>query len=696
MSQFNSQFSSKPSVQPATTTKSIDARATSAQGTKNAGLDASAHAKAIQLASMTLEMCSTSGVGNPTVAMAATHVLTTLLYQSMRWDVSAPRDASSDRIILSDAAFAPMLYAASADLGVAGFVNGEWRALTSADLASFGAADGALPTTPAPATVALVEHAVGAHGAGLSLAVGNALAARIENSPRRVFCIISDAEVREGQLSEALASIIEERLTSVIPVFVVSALSANDRTAAVDGIEALVRRLAALGFEVASLDGHSPSQIRDAVDTHAELANAKSSKCTAIVARCIKGWGAKSLQGGSWSGRVVTGEKLTTALQELRNARIGLTNSFASEISRPLPREKTPRNAAISMHDALDAVPDFARAMKEADMLAVYQGGRLSTQRALALALRALGRAHAGVSVLECDARSNGVTELFAADRALAPRAHDCRSAESHMIGVACGLSEAGRVTVASASARALLRAHEPLEVAARSGVSLTVVATNSGLSSIREGVHATSTNDIAWFRALAAQQDASGNPCGYLLQPSDAFSAYALTLAAAEHHGLTVMRLPAGEQEFLYNAETVFNLGKFEVLVEGRDLLIVTAGAMVHEVNRALDGLDKAGIDATVVDLYSLPFDEEALLDLANANGGRILVIEDNAAAALASAVSDALTASGDGFTIESMCVRTPLVSARSFDEALRLAGLSSDDIVARASQLVGVNTRA
>ena len=686
MSQFSSTAKSSVSSAPLT------------NNSRTASLDASTHAKAIQLATVTLEMCATAGVGNPTVAISATHLFTTLLYQSMRWDVASPRDASADRLILSDAAFAPLLYAACADLGVAGFVDGSWRALTTADLATFGAVDSALPTTPTPGTLAIVEHAVGAHGAGLSLAVGHALAARLESSARRVFCVISDAELREGQLSEALASIIEERLTNVIPVFVASALSTNDRANAVDGIEALVNRLNAMGFETIPFDGHAPAQIRDAVELTADASQStsKSSKPKALVARCIKGWGAKSLQGGSWSGRVVTGEKLATALQDLRNARIGLTNAFAIELSRPIPREKTPQNPAVSMHAALEATPDFARAMKDADMLAVYQGGRLSTRRAMSLALRALGRAHGGVSVLECDARANMVSDMFAADRALTPRFNECRSAESHMIGVACGLASAGRVAIASASARSLVRAHEQLEVAARSGVSLTVVATNSGLGAIAEGASATSTNDVAWFRAIAAQQDASGHPTGYLLQPSDAFAAYALTLAAAAHEGLTIMRLPAGEQEFLYNAETTFNLGKFEVLVEGRDLLIVTAGAMVHEVNRALDDLDKAGIDATIVDLYSLPFDEAALLDLANANGGRILVIEDNASGALASAVSDACTAAGDPFIIESMCVRTPIVSARSFDEALRIAKLSASDIVARASRLVGIDTKS
>ena len=76
--------------------------------------------------------------------------------------------------------------------------------------------------------------------------------------------------------------------------------------------------------------------------------------------------------------------------------------------------------------------------------------------------------------------------------------------------------------------------------------------------------------------------------------------------------------------------------------------------------------------------------------------HGGRILVIEDNASGALASAVSDACTAAGDPFIIESMCVRTPIVSARSFDEALRIAKLSASDIVARASRLVGIDTKS
>ena len=690
-SQFSSQsVSSQPSI-------SLSAPSANANSAVAASLDSAAHAKAIQLASTTLETCATACVGNPTVAMSAAHIVTTLLWQSMRWDPSSPRDASCDRLVLSDAAFSSILYAACADLGVPAFIDGAWRPLTTADLAKFGAADGPLPVTPTAhtaGTVALFEHPVTAHGAGVSHAVGSALAARLDGVDRRAFVLVSDAELREGQLWEALAHIAEERLTSVVPVFVVGTPATTDRSANIDGPDALVRRLAALGFHASAIDGHAPAQIRTAVDEIA--AKAKESRPTAIVARTTKGWGAKSLQGGAWSGRIPTGDKLKAALEELRSTRVGLTRSFGADIARPTSRAKHAAAATPSLADNLAAVPDFARAMRDADMFAVYQSGRLASRRAHALALRTLGRAHPGTVVLEADARAGGASELFAQDRTLLSRAFDLKSAESHMVSVASALAAYGKVAFAAASTRGFVRAHEGIESAARAGAHTTFVATNAGLGALTAGASEAAVGDVAWFRGIAAQRDSAGNPSGYLLQPSDAFAAYALTLAAAEHDGVCFMRIPSGEQEFLYNAETVFNLGRFEILFDGTDLLIVTAGAMVHEVNRALDGLDEAGISATIIDLYSIPFDEEALLDLANENGGRILVVEDNSGGALAAAVSEACTASGDAFTIESMCVQVLPTSARTYDEALKATKLSAADIVARARRMMGSRPRA
>jgi transketolase len=117
-----------------------------------------------------------------------------------------------------------------------------------------------------------------------------------------------------------------------------------------------------------------------------------------------------------------------------------------------------------------------------------------------------------------------------------------------------------------------------------------------------------------------------------------------------------------------------------------------VTAGYMVHECNKALDALDKAGMDASLVDLYSIPFDGEALLDLANDNGGNILTVEDNYGGGIGSAVADAVTESGDAFTIEQMLVRRIPKSARDEEGILKLCGLDHDTITRKAAQMLGV----
>ena len=126
--------------------------------------------------------------------------------------------------------------------------------------------------------------------------------------------------------------------------------------------------------------------------------------------------------------------------------------------------------------------------------------------------------------------------------------------------------------------------------------------------------------------------------------------------------------------------------------ITTGRDLLIATAGFMVHECNKAIDSLDKAGVDATLVDLYSIPFDVEALLDLANENGGNILTVEDNYGGGIGSAIADAVTDSGDAFSIEQMFVRKIPKSARDEEAILKLCGLHQSVIARKAAAMLGV----
>ena len=218
------------------------------------------------------------------------------------------------------------------------------------------------------------------------------------------------------------------------------------------------------------------------------------------------------------------------------------------------------------------------------------------------------------------------------------------------------------------------------------------IVGSHSGISLAADGPSQMSLPDIAWFRSLGTMSNHKGHPGFYILQPADAWAAYALTIAMAEHEGCCYLRTHRPEVEMLYDESTEFKLGGMEVLTQGRDLLLVSSGYMIHECNKAIDELDRMGIDASLLDLYSLPFDEEQMLDIANENNGNILVVEDNYGASIGSAVADACTASGDAFTVKQLYVKRIPKSARSPESILKMCSLHYTDITEAAASLLGV----
>ena len=228
--------------------------------------------------------------------------------------------------------------------------------------------------------------------------------------------------------------------------------------------------------------------------------------------------------------------------------------------------------------------------------------------------------------------------------------------------------------------------------MAINSGANLKIVGSHAGISLASDGPSQMSLPDVAWFRSFATMRDHRGNPGCYVLQPADAFAAYALTGVMAEYEGACYMRTLRPDTEFIYNDDVVFNLGGFEVLQEGRDVLLCAAGYMVHEANKALELLDKAGVSATLIDLYSLPFDNEKLLDIIGANNGYVVSIEDNYGGGIGSAIADALTGSGDAFTLEQMHVRRIPKSAKTPEEMLKMCGLTADNIKSTVMKVLQV----
>jgi transketolase len=651
---------------------------------------AAVHAKAIQLDKTSLEITASAGAGHPTSAMSLGHIVTVLMYHSMRWVPAHPHYAGSDRLVLSEGHAVPIVYAACADLGVGIGKDGDLRPMTMADAATLRAIDSPIDGHPNPVEgFPFFDAATGSLGMGLSVAAGLGLAARHDGYDKLIYCIIGDGESREGQVWEAVDFIIDHQLTSVVPIFNCNSFGQADRVSNQQTSGVTAKKLEAAGFIVEVIDGHDPEAIQTALDVaRTNLEKGAQGAPVAIVANTVKGWGSPVCQGGGWHGKPVTGEKMEAALEELDGLRAQLTSTLdaSDDLTIYPPSDMSP--PAASIKDA----PSFTDAMKQFDMASTLATGKFATRRAFGVALRALGHVNDNVVVLDADVKNSTFTEWFGNDPALSDRMYECKIAEQNMVSVGAGLSAGGKIPFVATFAKFFTRAYDQIELAINSGANLKVVGSHSGIGPASDGPSQMSLPDVAWFRSLSTASDHRGNPACYVLQPADAYAAYGLTPVMAASEGVCYMRTCRPEVEFLYDDSTVFNLGGLEVLTSGRDLLIVSAGYMLHECNKAIELLDKAGIDASIIDLYSLPFDADKLLDVANDNGGMILTVEDNYGGGIGSAVADAVTESGDGFTIEQMHVRRIPKSARTVEDELGYLGLRSVDVARHAARMLGV----
>jgi len=653
--------------------------------------EAAVHAQAIDIDRLSLEMCAAAGSGHPSSAMSIGHLVTVLMFHSMRWSPDHPDYPTSDRLILSEGHAAPAVYAALARLsGRVGADPQSRQPLRIEDLATLREVGSVLEGHPNPGEgVPFFDSATGSLGQGLSTAAGLAEAARLDGLDRRFYCIIGDGESREGQVSEALDYIAERELNGVLPIFNCNGQGQAGHVSRQQSPERLAAKLDAAGFEVRSIDGHDPAQIRDAFQAFGESAGREGAAPMAVVARTVKGWGAEETLTGNWHGKPPTGDALSKAIEELERRRAELTSSLVQGDHFEI---RPPADAAAPSPGETRELPTFSEAMRGADMETVLQSGRFATRKAYGMALRELGKASDRVVALDADVSNSTFAETFGRDPELAKRFFECRIAEQNMVSMAVGLAAAGKTPFCSSFAKFLTRTFDQVEMAVLSGSNIKLVGSHVGATPCADGPSQMGLSDVAWMRALSTARDRRGNPAMYILQPADAYAAYALTIAMAEYEGACYMRTGRPDVEFLYSDDAVFNLGGFEVLSEGRDIALVAAGSMVHEANKALDALDREGVDATLVDLYSLPFDGDALLDVANANNGYVLTLEDNYGASIGSAVADVMTASGDSFTLKQMHVSRLPKSARTIEQELTYLGLSTPDIVAASLQMLEV----
>jgi len=645
--------------------------------------DSTVHAKAVRLAKLAYEITAAAGSGHPSTAASLAHLVSVLMYQHMRYEPTNPMHPSADRLVLSEGHAVPIVYAACADLGVYfGLDKASLKPLTLEIAKSLRAIDSPIDGHPNPIEgFPFFDTATGSLGQGLSSAAGLALAARLDGYDKRVFCIIGDGESREGQVWEAIDFIKDHDLKAVCPIFNCNAFAQTQQVSAQQSWQTTARKLEAAGFQAVVIDGHRPAEVAQALADHARSINPDAAP-VAIVAKTVKGWGAKSQQGNGHHGTAVTGEALKGVLAELdaTGKSLGAIADVALKISLMSPR---PQREAVQKKKPLG----FEDAMKVFGQEKALASGRFATRKAYGVALRAIGHACPDVVALDADVNNSTFSGQFLGDEKLARRFFECRIAEQNMFSVAAGLAAGGKTPFCSTFAKFVTRGYDQIEMAINSGCQLKIAGSHAGVTLGADGPSQMALPDVAWFSSFATMRhNATGQPGFYVLTPSDAYSAYALTCLAAEHPGSVYLRTLRPETEFLYSPEEEFKLGGHNVLMEGSDILIITSGYMVHEVNRALEQLDEHHIEPTIVDLYSLPYDEDAILDLANGCNGLVLTVEDNYGNGIGAHIASTVARSGDGFTVEQMYVKKIPKSGKTEADLLRYCGLSADDIAKKA----------
>ncbi|MBI1368031.1 MAG: transketolase [Planctomycetes bacterium] len=648
-------------------------------------IDASIHAKAVELTKLSIQMTTAAGSGHPSTAASLSHLITCLMYQHMRYEPANPKHPGSDRLVLSEGHAVPIVYAACADLGVA-IGKGKLHPMTRDDAMTLREVGSVVDGHPNPLEgFPFFDSATGSLGQGLSTAAGLAQAAQLDGIAKRIFCIIGDGESREGQVAEALDYIMDAKLTAVLPIFNCNVYAQSDKASPQQQADTMVAKLKAFGYDVRDINGHDPNAILAALAEHAARADAGPGQPIAIVARTTKGWGAASMQGNGHHGTPIKPNEVDHIFAELdaTAAHVGAAWTDGDLAIAPI-------TAKVPDAPAVTPAPSFTEALIKFGKADALAKGKFSTRRAYGVAVRAAGHANPRIVALDADVRGSTYADDFAKDADLAARFFDCRIAEQNMVSVAAGFSAGGKIPFISTFAKFLTRAYDQIEMSINSGANLKLIGSHAGVSLGADGPSQMALPDVAWFRSFTSVKLPDGRPAMYVLQPSDAFATYALVQAMAAHDGPCYMRTLRPDTELLYDDKTEFTLGGHEVIAEGNDLLIVASGYMVHEANRALDGLEEAGISATLVDLYSLPFDEEALLDLAQENNGMVLTVEDNYGAGVGGAVASALAEDGGSFTLKQMTVERVPKSGKTPDDLLKLLRLSADDIVRTARELM------
>jgi transketolase len=251
-----------------------------------------------------ITMITAAKSGHPGGSLSAVEIVATLFFDVLRHDPSNPKWPDRDRFILSKGHACPVLYSAMAETGY----TPKELLNTLRQLGSIYQGHPDVRFIPA------LEASTGSLGEGLSLGIGMALAARLNNSPSRTYVVLGDGESQEGQIWEAAMFAPFHKLDNLVCIVDYNKIQLDGFVKDILDLSPLAEKWKAFGWHAIELDGHSIPALQAAF---AE-AEATKGKPTVLVANTIKGKGVSFMENNpKYHGVAPTQQEMELALQEI-------------------------------------------------------------------------------------------------------------------------------------------------------------------------------------------------------------------------------------------------------------------------------------------------------------------------------------------------------------------------------------------
>jgi transketolase len=587
--------------------------------------------------------------GHPTSSMSAADLMAVLMARYLRYDYDHPDNPNNDHLIFSKGHASPLVYAMFRAAG----------AISDEDLLSFRKFGSKFEGHPTP-ILPWIDVATGSLGQGLPIATAIALCGRtLDRLPYRVWCLCGDSEMAEGSIWEAVDHAGVAGLDKLVAIIDVNRLGQRGQTMHGWDVNSYARRAEASGWNTIEIDGHDIAEIDRA------FADAMSieGRPTMIVARTIKGYGVKET--ANVEGK--HGQPLKDP--EAAYLELGEVPPIHVDVQVPEGTGSPHRFEA----DPSAAVPRYE-----------IGGDPVPTRKAFGDGIAALMQRRGDVVAI--DGEVGNSTHLDEAMKVAPDRYFESFIAEQMMIATAVGFQVRGWTPFASTFAAFLSRGYDFIRMAVISEAKLCLNGSHAGVSIGEDGPSQMALEDLAEFRALGQS---------VVLYPCDPNQTVKLVADMADYDGISYLRSTRSGFPTIYAPDEEFPIGGARVVRESDEdqVTLIGAGVTLHEALKAADALATEGINARVIDAYSVkPIDIETLAAASAATGGRLIVAEDHwPEGGLGDAVLSAFADRDERPRVVKLGV-SHLPGSGKMAELLADVGIDGDHIAEAARRLVGL----